>query len=115
MDDPKPQSQSQTPDDPLPPPEHAPARPSPFAAEPVEITPVDDVQVTPEPIPAPPEYSVDGAIDFALAHPGGPVVIADTTDNAGGGAPSDNTTFLHRLIAPKFGDRSNSDPDGSSG
>jgi len=48
---------------------------------------------------APPEYSVDGAIDFALAHPGGPVVIADTTDNAGGGAPSDNTTFIHRLIA----------------
>ena len=48
---------------------------------------------------APPEYSVDGAIDFALAQSGGPVVIADTTDNAGGGAPSDNTTFLHRLIA----------------
>jgi microcystin degradation protein MlrC len=48
---------------------------------------------------APPEYSVDGAIDAALAHPGGPVVIADTTDNAGGGAASDNTTFLHRLIA----------------
>jgi microcystin degradation protein MlrC len=48
---------------------------------------------------APPEYSVDGAIDFALAQPGGPVVIADTTDNAGGGAPSDNTTFIHRLIA----------------
>src|SRR3954465_15840794 len=47
---------------------------------------------------APPEYSVDGAIDFALAHPGGPIVIADTTDNAGGGAPSDNTTFVHRLI-----------------
>jgi microcystin degradation protein MlrC len=48
---------------------------------------------------APPEYSVDGAIDVALAQDGGPVVIADTTDNAGGGAPSDNTTFLHRLIA----------------
>ena len=48
---------------------------------------------------APPEYSVDGAIDFALAHPAGPIVIADTTDNAGGGAPSDNTTFIHRLIA----------------
>jgi microcystin degradation protein MlrC len=48
---------------------------------------------------APPAYSVDGAIDFALAQSGGPVVIADTTDNAGGGAPSDNTTFLHRLIA----------------
>jgi microcystin degradation protein MlrC len=48
---------------------------------------------------APPEYSVDGAIDYALAQPGGPIVIADTTDNAGGGAPSDNTTFIHRLIA----------------
>jgi microcystin degradation protein MlrC len=48
---------------------------------------------------APPAYTVDGAIDFALAQPAGPVVIADTTDNAGGGAPSDNTTFLHRLIA----------------
>lgn len=29
---------------------------------------------------------------------GGPVVISDTTDNAGGGAPSDNTTILRRLI-----------------
>jgi microcystin degradation protein MlrC len=48
---------------------------------------------------APPEYSVDDAIDFALAQPNGPIVIADTTDNAGGGAPSDNTTFLHRLIS----------------
>ena len=48
---------------------------------------------------APPAYTVDGAIDFALAQGHGPVVIADTTDNAGGGAPSDNTTFLHRLIA----------------
>jgi len=48
---------------------------------------------------APPPYTVDGAIDFALAHPGGPIVIADTTDNAGGGAPSDNTTFIRRLIA----------------
>src|ERR1041385_3971981 len=47
----------------------------------------------------PPEYSVDGAINAALADPGGPIVIADTTDNAGGGAPSDNTTFIHRLIA----------------
>jgi microcystin degradation protein MlrC len=47
----------------------------------------------------PAEYSVDGAIDAALANPGAPIVIADTTDNAGGGAPSDNTTFIHRLIA----------------
>jgi microcystin degradation protein MlrC len=48
---------------------------------------------------APPGYTVDGAIDFALSASGGPIVIADTTDNAGGGAASDNTTFLHRLIA----------------
>jgi microcystin degradation protein MlrC len=48
---------------------------------------------------APKFYDVDGAIDAALAHPGGPIVIADAADNAGGGAPSDNTTFLHRLIA----------------
>lgn len=48
---------------------------------------------------APTPYSVDGAIDYALAQSGGPIVIADPTDNAGGGAPSDNTTFLSRLIA----------------
>ena len=48
---------------------------------------------------APPPYTVDEAIDFALAQERGPIVIADTTDNAGGGAPSDNTTFLHRLIS----------------
>lgn len=47
---------------------------------------------------APPFLSPDEAITEALKHTG-PVVIADTTDNAGGGAPSDNTTFLHRLIA----------------
>ena len=46
-------------------------------------------------------YDVDGAIDAALAHSGAPIVIADTADNAGGGAPSDNTTFLRRLIARK--------------
>jgi microcystin degradation protein MlrC len=28
-----------------------------------------------------------------------PVVIADPADNAGGGAPSDNTAILHRLVA----------------
>jgi microcystin degradation protein MlrC len=47
---------------------------------------------------APPFLTPDDAISEALKLPG-PVVIADTTDNAGGGAPSDNTTFLHRLIA----------------
>lgn len=48
---------------------------------------------------APASLSVDDAITKALALARGPVVIADTTDNAGGGAASDNTTFLHRLIA----------------
>ncbi len=50
-----------------------------------------------------PEFlSPDQAIAAALRTSGnGPVVIADTTDNAGGGAPSDNTTFLHKLIAAR--------------
>jgi microcystin degradation protein MlrC len=46
----------------------------------------------------PPLLSPDAAIDEALAAPG-LVVIADTSDNAGGGAPSDNTTFIRRLMA----------------
>jgi len=51
---------------------------------------------------APQFLSPDAAITAALRAPGsGPVVIADTTDNAGGGAPSDNTTFIHKLIAAK--------------
>jgi microcystin degradation protein MlrC len=41
----------------------------------------------------------DAAIDKALENPKGPVVIADTTDNAGSGAPSDNTTFIRKLMA----------------
>jgi microcystin degradation protein MlrC len=41
--------------------------------------------------------TVDGAIDFGLAHSNGPVVLADVADNAGGGAPSDNTVILRRL------------------
>ncbi|SDJ43970.1 M81 family metallopeptidase [Lutimaribacter saemankumensis] len=47
---------------------------------------------------ASPLLSIDAAIDAALAAPQGPVVIADPTDNAGGGAPSDNTDILKRLI-----------------
>lgn len=43
-------------------------------------------------------YDVGAAIDAALALPGGPVVITDAADNAGGGAPSDNTTVLRHLI-----------------
>ena len=44
--------------------------------------------------------SIDGGIDAALAaEDGKPVVIADVADNAGGGAPSDNTEILRRLVA----------------
>ena len=44
--------------------------------------------------------TIDAAIDAAEAAAGaaGPVVITDAADNAGGGAPSDNTTILRRLI-----------------
>jgi microcystin degradation protein MlrC len=47
---------------------------------------------------APDYLSPDAAIDAALAAPGAPVVLADPADNAGGGAPSDNTTILRRLL-----------------
>ena len=43
--------------------------------------------------------TIDDAIDRALALPGGPpLVAADVADNAGGGAPSDNTAILRRLM-----------------
>lgn len=46
-----------------------------------------------------PEYlSVEAAITTALQVSGAPVVIADPADNAGGGAPTDNTTVLRRMI-----------------
>lgn len=38
------------------------------------------------------------ALDKALANPVGPVVIADQSDNAGGGAPSDSTFVLRELL-----------------
>jgi microcystin degradation protein MlrC len=41
---------------------------------------------------------IDSALDEALAFDGGPVVIADGADNPGGGAASDSTFFLRRLI-----------------
>jgi microcystin degradation protein MlrC len=40
---------------------------------------------------------IETALDMAEAEPGGPVVMADMADNAGGGAPSD-ATFLLRAI-----------------
>ncbi len=46
-----------------------------------------------------PEYlSTDEGISTALEFNDQPVVMADPADNAGGGAPSDNTTILRRLI-----------------
>jgi len=47
---------------------------------------------------APQYHGVDEGITAALAVDGQPVVLADPADNAGGGAPSDNTTILRRLI-----------------
>jgi len=46
-----------------------------------------------------PRYlSIDGALDRALACPTHPVVLADTADNAGGGAPGDATFIIKRII-----------------
>ncbi len=46
-----------------------------------------------------PEYfDPDGAIDVALKEPG-TVVMADPSDNPGGGAPGDSTMILRRMIA----------------
>lgn len=45
-----------------------------------------------------PAAAVEAALSLG-AGTGRPVTIADTSDNAGGGAPSDNTTFLRLLIA----------------
>jgi microcystin degradation protein MlrC len=43
-------------------------------------------------------YDVEDGIDAAIEYNDSPVVMADPADNAGGGAPSDNTTILRRLI-----------------
>lgn len=42
---------------------------------------------------------IDGALDLALAASKGPIVIGEGADNAGGGAASDSTFFLRRMIA----------------
>ena len=47
---------------------------------------------------ATPHDSIDAAIDRGLAGEGAPLVLADVADNAGGGAPSDNTAILRRLV-----------------
>ena len=54
---------------------------------------------------SPTHDTIDEAIDRALAAPAGskPIVFADVADNAGGGAPSDSTEILHRLVARGVG------------
>ena len=47
---------------------------------------------------APPYLDVAAAVLAARSANAFPVVIADPADNAGGGAPSDNTTFLRALM-----------------
>ncbi|QHI99652.1 microcystin LR degradation protein MlrC-like protein [Xylophilus rhododendri] len=44
---------------------------------------------------------IDAGLDAALARAAtasAPIVVTDAADNAGGGAPADNTSILHRLI-----------------
>ncbi len=48
---------------------------------------------------APPYPGADEALDQALALDDFPVVLADSADNAGGGAPSDATFILERVLA----------------
>ena len=46
-----------------------------------------------------PNYTtIDDALDQALSHPTGPVVLADVSDNSGGGAPNDSTFVLQRML-----------------
>jgi microcystin degradation protein MlrC len=47
---------------------------------------------------APDYLSIEAGIDAVEAFNANPVVMADPADNAGGGAPSDNTTNLRRVI-----------------
>ncbi len=44
-------------------------------------------------------FTVPDAVRTALAAAEGPIVLAEPTDNAGGGSPSDNTTILRELLA----------------
>lgn len=47
--------------------------------------------------------AVDAALDQALATDG-TIVLADASDNPGGGAPGDSTFLLQRILARKIGD-----------
>lgn len=51
-----------------------------------------------------PQYlGIDAALDRALAVDGGPVVLADVSDNSGGGAPGDSTFILRRILERGIG------------
>jgi len=43
-------------------------------------------------------HTIDSGLDAALAVEGSPVVLADVSDNPGGGAPGDSTYILKRLL-----------------
>lgn len=45
-----------------------------------------------------PYPDIEGALDRALASSSGPVVLADVSDNAGGGAPADATFLLEAIF-----------------
>ncbi|MFN4098441.1 MAG: M81 family metallopeptidase [Pararhodobacter sp.] len=42
--------------------------------------------------------TIDAALDRAAGHNSGPIVLADMSDNAGGGAPSDSTFLLRAML-----------------
>ena len=44
-------------------------------------------------------FTIEDGVRIATEAPEGPIVIAEPTDNAGGGSPSDNTSILRELIA----------------
>jgi microcystin degradation protein MlrC len=44
-------------------------------------------------------YDTQGGVTAALGYNAAPVVMAEPSDNAGGGAPSDNTSILRELVA----------------
>ena len=46
----------------------------------------------------PKAFSIDGALDQALNLDSQPIVLADFTDNTGGGAPGDSTFILRRVF-----------------
>lgn len=46
---------------------------------------------------------IDDALDQALAFDGGPVIVSDGADNPGGGAASDSTFILRRMVERKVG------------